>query len=111
MLVLSRKQGERLVIGNDVVVIVNKVAGNRVTLAIEAPSEVRVVRGELSPIEKPQTQAKARLPVEAEAQRADAPQANVPQSSHQPAGDGAEFGAVDGRCAAAATTADLTVMA
>lgn len=49
MLVLSRKLGERLVIGDDIVLIVNKIAGNRVTLAIEAPNQVRIVRGELSP--------------------------------------------------------------
>ncbi len=52
MLVLSRKLGERLVIGDDIVLIVNKIAGNRVTLAIEAPSSVRIVRGELSPLEE-----------------------------------------------------------
>ncbi len=52
MLVLSRKLGERLVIGDDIVLIVNKIAGNRVTLAIEAPNHVRVVRGELSPLEE-----------------------------------------------------------
>lgn len=51
MLVLSRKLGERLVIGDDVVLIVNKIAGNRVTLAIEAPNQVRIVRGELSPLD------------------------------------------------------------
>jgi carbon storage regulator len=50
MLVLSRKVGERLVIGDDIVLIVNKIAGNRVTLAIEAPNDVRIVRGELSPL-------------------------------------------------------------
>lgn len=50
MLVLSRKVGERLVIGDDIVLIVNKIAGNRVTLAIEAPNEVRIVRGELAPL-------------------------------------------------------------
>jgi carbon storage regulator len=47
MLVLSRKIGERLVIGDNITVIVSRVAGNRVTLGIEAPSEVRIIRGEL----------------------------------------------------------------
>src|ERR1043166_9532182 len=47
MLVLSRKIGERLVIGDNITVVVSRVAGNRVTLGIEAPSEVRIVRGEL----------------------------------------------------------------
>lgn len=51
MLVLSRKVGERLVIGDGVVVVVSKVSGNRVTLAIDAPREVRVVRGELAPLD------------------------------------------------------------
>jgi carbon storage regulator len=47
MLVLSRKEGERLVIGDNITIVVSKVSGNRVTIGIEAPSEVRVVRGEL----------------------------------------------------------------
>lgn len=50
MLVLSRKPGERLVIGDDIVLVINKIAGNRVTIAIEAPRDVRVVRGELAPL-------------------------------------------------------------
>jgi carbon storage regulator len=48
MLVLSRKVGERLVIGDNITVVINRIAGNRVTLGIEAPSDVRIVRGELS---------------------------------------------------------------
>jgi carbon storage regulator len=47
MLVLSRKIGERLVIGDNITVVVSRVAGNRVTLGIEAPADVRIVRGEL----------------------------------------------------------------
>ena len=47
MLVLSRKVGERLVIGGNITVVVNRVAGNRVTLGIEAPDTIRIVRGEL----------------------------------------------------------------
>jgi carbon storage regulator len=53
MLVLSRKPGERLVIGDDIVLVINKIAGNRVTIAIEAPRDVRVVRGELAPLAPP----------------------------------------------------------
>lgn len=49
MLVLSRKEGERLVIGDNVVVTINRISGNRVTVGIEAPREVRIVRGELEP--------------------------------------------------------------
>ncbi len=47
MLVLSRKIGEKLVIGDNITVVVSRVAGNRVTLGIEAPNDVRVIRGEL----------------------------------------------------------------
>ena len=47
MLVLSRKVGERLIIDGNITVVVNKVAGNRVTIGIEAPDIVRIVRGEL----------------------------------------------------------------
>jgi carbon storage regulator len=49
MLVLSRKVGEKLVIGDNITVVVSRVAGNRVTLGIEAPDHVRIVRGELQP--------------------------------------------------------------
>ena len=47
MLVLSRKIGERIHVGNDITIEVRRVAGNRVTLAVEAPREVRILRGEL----------------------------------------------------------------
>jgi len=49
MLVLSRKIGEKLVIGDNITVVISRVAGNRVTLGIEAPNDVRIVRGELRP--------------------------------------------------------------
>lgn len=47
MLVLSRKLGERLDIGDDVTIEVRRVAGDRVTLAIEAPKAVKILRSEL----------------------------------------------------------------
>jgi carbon storage regulator len=49
MLVLSRKVGERIVIGENITLVVKRVAGHRVTLGIEAPQSVHVVRGELKP--------------------------------------------------------------
>ena len=49
MLVLSRKQGEKICIGNGITVIVNRIVGGRVTLAIDAPQDVKILRGELSP--------------------------------------------------------------
>ncbi len=47
MLVLSRKVGEQIVIGDNITIVVNRVAGNRISLGIEAPADVRIVRGEL----------------------------------------------------------------
>lgn len=49
MLVLSRKEGEKLVIGDNVVITINRIAGNRVAVGIEAPRDVSIVRGELKP--------------------------------------------------------------
>ena len=50
MLVLSRKVGQEIVVGDNVRIIINKVSGNRVTLGVEAPDHVRILRGELEPI-------------------------------------------------------------
>lgn len=47
MLVLTRKAGEELIIGDNIRVIVNRIAGNRVAIGLVAPEEVRIVRGEL----------------------------------------------------------------
>lgn len=47
MLVLSRKIGEKVVIGDGIVVVVKQILGQRVTFGIEAPQSVRIVRGEL----------------------------------------------------------------
>lgn len=48
MLVLSRKIGQRIVLGEEIVLIINRIAGNRVSIGIEAPPHVRIVRGELA---------------------------------------------------------------
>ena len=47
MLVLSRKIGERIRIGDDVTITVVRVTGGGVRLGIEAPAELPVVREEL----------------------------------------------------------------
>ena len=47
MLVLSRKIGEKIHVGNDITIEIRRVAGNRVTIAVDAPREVRILRGEL----------------------------------------------------------------
>jgi carbon storage regulator len=52
MLVLSRKVGQRLKIGTDIIVVVSKIEGSRVKLGVEAPAHVVVVREELKPKEE-----------------------------------------------------------
>ncbi len=49
MLVLTRKQHETIHIGQDVVIKVISAGRGKVKIGIEAPSSVRVLRGELSP--------------------------------------------------------------
>jgi carbon storage regulator CsrA len=49
MLVLTRKAEEKIQIGDNIVVTVLRLKGNAVSIGIEAPRDVRVVRSELSP--------------------------------------------------------------
>lgn len=53
MLVLSRKVGDQIVIGTNIIITVIKVQGNRLTVGIDAPPNVPIFRGELV-IELPQ---------------------------------------------------------
>ena len=48
MLVLSRRERERLRLGDSIVVTVVRVAGDKVRLGIEAPADVVVLRDELN---------------------------------------------------------------
>ena len=47
MLVLSRKIGERIVIGDNIVLVITKISGNRVTVGVEAPVNVKIMRSEI----------------------------------------------------------------
>ncbi len=47
MLVLSRKQNQRIRVGDSVVVTVVRVSGDKVRIGIEAPNSMRVLREEL----------------------------------------------------------------
>jgi carbon storage regulator len=62
MLVLSRRESERIKLGDSIVVTVVKVAGDRVRLGIEAPTNVLVLRGEL---ERRPTASPLPLPISA----------------------------------------------
>lgn len=49
MLVLSRREGECIRVGDSVVVTIVRIAGDKIRVGIEAPSSVVVLRGELEP--------------------------------------------------------------
>ena len=47
MLTLSRKEGQRIFIGDDIKVVVSKIRGNQVQISVEAPPEMLVDREEI----------------------------------------------------------------
>jgi carbon storage regulator len=47
MLVLTRKPGEKVTIGNAITLTVLDVSGNKVRVGIEAPDHIRILRAEL----------------------------------------------------------------
>lgn len=47
MLILSRQKNETIRIGDNVVVKIQKISGNRVIVGVEAPRNITVVRGEI----------------------------------------------------------------
>lgn len=52
MLILTRKQGESITIGDDIKVTILDVKGKYVRVGIEAPRELAVHRQEISPVGK-----------------------------------------------------------
>jgi len=49
MLVLSRKIDDSILIGDDIKIQVIKIKGNTIRIGIEAPSDLKILRGELAP--------------------------------------------------------------
>ncbi|MGE7664288.1 carbon storage regulator CsrA [Ureibacillus composti] len=47
MLVLSRKVGETIWVGEDIEIVISEVKGEQVKIGIRAPRSIEVVRGEL----------------------------------------------------------------
>jgi carbon storage regulator len=47
MLVLTRKVGERLVIADNIVISLVDIKGDNVRIAIDAPREIKIYRGEI----------------------------------------------------------------
>jgi carbon storage regulator len=64
MLILTRRVGETVVIGDDVTVTVLGVKGNQVRLGVNAPKEIAVHRQEIfERIQKEKEEAAAQAPV------------------------------------------------
>ena len=59
MLVLSRRETERVRLGDKIVLTIVRVSGDKVRLGIEAPSDVLVLRDELEPHSAGNTDASA----------------------------------------------------
>ena len=49
MLVLSRKESQRIELGDSIVITIVKISGDKVRVGIEAPHNVLVLRDELEP--------------------------------------------------------------
>ena len=47
MLVLTRKENEKIRIGDDIVLTVVRTSGDRVRIGIEAPTNIQILRSEL----------------------------------------------------------------
>lgn len=63
MLVITRKSGERLCLGDDIVISVLEISGSNVRLGIEAPAEVPIYRHELWVAIKQENEAAAQSPL------------------------------------------------
>jgi len=67
MLVLSRKESQRIRLGESIVVTIVKISGDKVRVGIEAPADVLVLRDELEPHKKAMEPPAASLPLTADA--------------------------------------------
>jgi carbon storage regulator len=50
MMVMRRRQGEKILIGDDIVIHIAHIGRNRVKIGIEAPKDVRVVAEEVQAV-------------------------------------------------------------
>jgi carbon storage regulator len=66
MLVLSRKLGEKILIGDSIVLTVVKIDRNQIRLGIEAPSDVAIYREEIAPVAPARSEEKLGIVISAE---------------------------------------------
>lgn len=70
MLVLSRKIGERIVIGDNITLIVAGIQGDRVRIGVEAPKEVSIHRQEVADAIKRHNEQAGRINTQIDPRRA-----------------------------------------
>ena len=59
MLIITRRAGEKIVLGDDITIQVMEIAGNNVRLGVDAPKELPVYREEIWAAVKQENQAAA----------------------------------------------------
>jgi carbon storage regulator len=62
MLIITRRPGEKVMVGDDIVVQVLQVAGNSVRIGIQAPRSVPIYREEIWNAVREETRAAAQTP-------------------------------------------------
>ena len=82
MLVLTRKQNEKIQIGENITITVLRMKGKGVRLGIQAPGEMNVLRGELV-FEAAEEPAVEIVPVEASGWSDDSPSEELAAASTQ----------------------------
>jgi carbon storage regulator len=81
VLVLTRKRGERILIGDDIVVTILEIKGDAIRIGVDAPSGVRIQRHEVFVALAEANQAAAETDAASEAQLADILSRNVQKDS------------------------------
>jgi carbon storage regulator len=64
MLIITRRQGEKIMLGDDIVVHVMEIVGNSVRVGIQAPRSIPVYREEIWNAVREENQAAAAAPSE-----------------------------------------------
>ena len=57
MMVMRRRQGEKILIGDDIVLHITQIGRNRVKIGIEAPKDVRVIAEEVQAVREQNLEA------------------------------------------------------
>jgi carbon storage regulator len=52
MLVITRSQGQSVLIGDDIEIIISEIGTEKIKLSIDAPRNIKIVRKELLEVEK-----------------------------------------------------------